>query len=718
MIWSKNAPGLEKYLMTLNTRIAPALARALEKKGFATLTEVQESVLAPEADGADLLVSAQTGSGKTAAFGMAIAPTLLGENERFDRGAEPMALVVAPTRELALQVQRELVWLYAETGARIVTCVGGMDARAERRALESGCHIVVGTPGRLRDHIERGALDLSSLRAVVLDEADEMLDFGFREDLEYILDTSPATRRTLMFSATVPRSIADMAKRYQRNALRVSTVSERAQHSDIEYKALAVAPSDREHAIINVLRFYDAPSAIVFCATREAVNRLSSRFGNRGFSVVALSGELSQKDRTSALQAMRDGRARVCVATDVAARGIDLPGLELVIHADLPTNSDTLLHRSGRTGRAGQKGTCVLIVPHTRRGRAQRLLRDAKVEAEWGSAPSLEDITAKDRERVMSDPSLSETYDEAALAMAQELLSRYPAEQIAAAFLNRRQADMPSAEELIESPGSNYSNDSQGAPEKRREPFGESVWYRLTAGRKHRAEPRWILPLICRLGHITKREIGAIQIGEEESRFEILGSASDRFMEAVQTAGGGEKSIRITRDEGGADAPLDRPRTPRQPAAYTGRPKPSRDGESEGDFTPRPKPYAGKSDKPYQGKSRDDAFTAPYAPKAKPRSHDSDTPYTPKPRAADGDKPYSPKPKPRFGESGSPAKPRAKPYSADRKPGAKAGSARPSAPWDPGVATAPVKRRSPTESTTPGEAVLKKAKKKAKPTEG
>ena len=706
--------------MSLNTRIAPALARALEKKGFATLTEVQESVLAPEADGADLLVSAQTGSGKTAAFGMAIAPTLLGENERFERGAEPMALVVAPTRELALQVQRELVWLYGETGARVVTCVGGMDARTERRALESGCHIVVGTPGRLRDHIERGALDLSSLRAVVLDEADEMLDFGFREDLEYILDAAPASRRTLMFSATVPRSIADMAKRYQRNAVRISTVSERAQHSDIEYKALSVAPSDREHAIINVLRFYDAPSAIVFCATREAVNRLSSRFGNRGFAVVALSGELSQKDRTSALQAMRDGRARVCVATDVAARGIDLPGLELVIHADLPTNSDTLLHRSGRTGRAGQKGTCVLIVPHTRRGRAQRLLRDGKIQAEWGNAPSLEDITAKDRERVMSDPSLSETYDEAALAMAQELLARYPAEQIAAAFLNRRQADMPSAEELIENPGT-YSNDSQGAPEKRREPFGDSVWYRLTAGRKHRAEPRWILPLICRLGHITKREIGAIQIGEEESRFEILASESDRFMEAVQKAGGGEKSIRITRDEGGADAPLDRPRAPRQPAAYTGRPKPARDGESGGDFTPRPKPYAGKLDKPYQGKSRDDAaFTAPYAPKAKPRASDGDKPYTPKPRKADGDKPFAPKGKPRAAEGGAPFKPRSKPFSADRKPGAKAGTPRPSKPWDPAVvASTPVKRRSPTESPAPGgpDHALKKTKKKAKPSE-
>ncbi|MDG1416490.1 MAG: DEAD/DEAH box helicase, partial [Maricaulis sp.] len=187
--------------MSLNPNIAPALARALETKGFSALTEVQEAMLTPEAAGADLLVSAQTGSGKTVAFGMAIAPTLLDGEERFQQAALPQALIVAPTRELALQVQRELIWLFGDARGRIASCVGGMDARQERRALERGCHIVVGTPGRLRDHITRGALDMSALQAVVLDEADEMLDFGFREDLEYILDAAPEERRTLLFSA-------------------------------------------------------------------------------------------------------------------------------------------------------------------------------------------------------------------------------------------------------------------------------------------------------------------------------------------------------------------------------------------------------------------------------------------------------------------------------------------------------------------------------------
>lgn len=530
--------------------INPVLARALEKKGYASLTEVQEAVIAPETDGRDLLVSAQTGSGKTVAFGLAITPTILGTQEVFGPAVLPQALVVAPTRELAIQVQRELTWLFGEAKGKIASCVGGMDPRAERRALVRGAHVVVGTPGRLRDHIERGGLDMSGLRAVILDEADEMLDFGFREDLEFILDTAPKERRTLMFSATVPRTISNMAKRYQKDALRISTVSERGQHSDIEYRALSVAPSDKENAIINVLRYYDAESAIVFCKTRQDVNRLSSRFGNRGFSVVSLSGELSQNERTHALQAMRDGRARVCIATDVAARGIDLPGLELVIHADLPTNSDVLKHRSGRTGRAGKKGICALIVPHTMRKRAQRLLQGARLEVEWAAAPSLHEIQAMDTERLLTDPLLSQTYDEKALRLAQELLERHGAEQVAAAFLQQRQTDTPSAEELLDAPVHKETRAKREKQQREREPFGDSVWFKMTAGRKERAEPSWLLPIICRLGHVTKREVGAIKIGETETRFEIKAKDAGRFIDAVAASGGGEKSIRITQEEG------------------------------------------------------------------------------------------------------------------------------------------------------------------------
>ncbi|PIW27803.1 MAG: ATP-dependent RNA helicase [Rhodospirillales bacterium CG15_BIG_FIL_POST_REV_8_21_14_020_66_15] len=540
--------------------VAPALGRALGKRGYSVLTPVQTAILAPELADGDVLVSAQTGSGKTVAFGLALAPTLLAGEERFGRAAEPLALAVAPTRELALQVKRELDWLYEMTGAVTASCIGGMDMGNERRALGRGAHIVVGTPGRLRDHIERGSLNVAGLRAVVLDEADEMLDLGFREDLEFILDAAPTDRRTLMFSATVPRTIATLAKRYQRNAVRVSTAEEQKQHLDIEYRALAVAPNDRENAIINVLRYYDAKSALVFCATRATVNHMTSRFANRGFAVVALSGELSQNERTHALQAMRDGRARVCIATDVAARGIDLPDLELVIHADIPKTRETLLHRSGRTGRAGRKGVSALIVPHNLRYRTERLLDSANVEATWAKAPSADEILTRDRERILADPSLSGPLNAEERAFAAELLDRYSAEQIAGAFLRQRMAGMSAPEELLDTGPAGRPADRK---EARRDAFKGGVWFSLSVGHKHNAEPRWLLPMLCRAGHVTKNEIGAIRIFNTQTFVELNADCAERFLEVLGPDLTMEKTIRVARVDGLPEMPDDGPREAR-----------------------------------------------------------------------------------------------------------------------------------------------------------
>ena len=351
--------------------VSALLSEALTARGYAVPTSVQAAVLKPEADGRDLIVSAQTGSGKTVAFGLTLAGQLLGENGLALPAKAPLALVVAPTRELALQVSRELAWLYAATGARVATCVGGMNPSLERRALSQGAQIVVGTPGRLRDHLERGALDLQSLAAVVLDEADEMLDMGFREDLEELLDATPDGRRTLLFSATMPKPIVALARRYQRDALRITTVEESRGHGDIAYQAMAIPPADIENAVVNLLRFHEAETAMLFCATRDNVRHLHASLTERGFSVVALSGEHSQSERNQALQALRDRRAKVCVATDVAARGLDLPSLSLVVHVEIPRDAEALQHRSGRTGRAGKKGTAILVVPYPRRRRVE-----------------------------------------------------------------------------------------------------------------------------------------------------------------------------------------------------------------------------------------------------------------------------------------------------------------------------------------------------------
>jgi ATP-dependent RNA helicase DeaD len=580
--------------MTEFDGVISAFSQALTKRGYKSLTEVQTAVLAPELSEEDLVVSAQTGSGKTVAFGLAIAPTLLDGAEKFTKVNIPLALVIAPTRELALQVTRELEWLYAPSGGSVASCVGGMDMRSERRALSRGPHIVVGTPGRLKDHIERGSFDTSGLKAVVLDEADEMLDMGFRDELEYILDTTPRDRRTLMFSATVPKAIASLAKRYQHDAQRITTKEEQNQHIDIEYQALTIAPNDRENAIINLLRYHEAKNAIIFCATRAEVNHLTSRLTNRGFSVVALSGELSQSERSNAMQALRDGRAKVCVATDVASRGLDLPGLALVIHADMPKNRDILLHRSGRTGRAGSKGVSALIVPHNWSLRAERLLQNAKIKATWRKPPSIKEILDRDRERFLTSPALSDPIQENEKASIDDLMTRYAPEQIAAALMRLNNTQKPAPEELLDA-----------APlASPRESFKDSAWVELSVGRDMEAEARWILPMICGAGHITKKNVGAIKIHPDKTYIELTSDCVKDFLEAIGPKGVVEKNITVTLFEGTPPASkgdFDGPRRSKKKYNDRGPRKKRNDGGGKADFKKKRDHYKPRDDKPSEG---------------------------------------------------------------------------------------------------------------------
>lgn len=512
------------------------LAAALAERGYAEPTPVQAAVLDPATLGRDLLVSAQTGSGKTVAFGLAVAPEVLAAGHGAVQGREPRALVVAPTRELALQVREELAWLYAGARLRVITCVGGTDMRADRRALAQGAEIVVGTPGRLRDHLERGSLDLSALRAVVLDEADEMLDMGFRDELDAILEAAPAERRTLLFSATVPREIEALARSYQKEALRIVATAEGGRHADIEYRAMAVGPREVEAAVVNALRWFEARGALVFCNTREQVARLHGSLAERGFAAVALSGELTQAERNRALQALRDGKARVCVATDVAARGIDLPDLGLVLHAEIPRDRETLTHRSGRTGRAGKKGVAVLLVPHNRRRVVERLLAQMRLPVQWGAPPSAEQIRARDNERLAlaAREAADVETEEDDRALARALLADRPAEAVAAALIRALRAPLPAPEEIAEEA-------PPPPPRPRaRDGEGEGVWFRLSVGRASGADPRWLLPFICRRGHLTRREVGRIEVGERETRVEIAPWAAEHFARVAQRPIDGE----------------------------------------------------------------------------------------------------------------------------------------------------------------------------------
>ncbi|MCK1603584.1 DEAD/DEAH box helicase [Bradyrhizobium sp. 166] len=606
------------------------LARALAERNYDRPTPVQLAVLTDEAADRDLLVSAQTGSGKTLAYGLAMAKDLLGDAERFERAGAPLALIVAPTRELALQVHRELAWLYEHASGRVVSCVGGMDPRREQRELAAGAHIVVGTPGRLCDHLRRGRLDISELKVVVLDEADEMLNLGFREDMEFILKTTPDTRRTLMFSATFPRGIVALAKQYQQRAFRIEVAGDEGGHADIEYRAIRIAPGDAEHAVVNVLRFYEAPSALVFCSTRDGVRHLQAALLERGFSVVALSGELTQNERTTALQSLRDGRSRVCVATDVAARGIDLPSLDLVIHADLPNDAEVMQHRSGRTGRAGRKGTSVMLVPPVRRRRAEMLLNVSGIDAVWGTAPQPDEIRKLDHER-MKDVLFTEETTADDLALAQALLAERSAEEIAASLARLYRARLPSPEDIMD-PGERTGrpredrgrNDTRAPRDDVRASRGDdrterarpkagkssskhgmadgSVWFRANIGRKKNAEARWLLPMICRRGGIDKNDIGAIKIMDTTTEFEISERVAESFAVKIKRPDK-EDNIRL---EPMADAPQrqaaseERPHAPRRESGDSDhRERQGERAREPNGFKPQGKPHGKPHEKPY-----------------------------------------------------------------------------------------------------------------------
>ncbi len=303
-------------------------------------------------------------------------------------------------------------------------------------------------------------------------------------------------------------------------------------HADIAYQAVTVAPTDIEHAVVNLLRMHEADTAILFCATRDAVRRLHAALSERGFKAVALSGEHSQNERNTALQALRDQRARVCVATDVAARGLDLPSVSLVVHVELPRDAEALQHRSGRTGRAGRKGTAVLIVPHKARRRVEMMLKNARIDTEWMTAPTADDIRAKDRDRLFAQLAMPADPDEDDLEFAKQLTDALTPEAMALALAKALKSDLPPPRTFSEQcPAASAAHDA--GP---RAGFDGSTWFRINAGRRHNADPRWLLPVICRYGHVGRNDIGAIRIAASDSYFEVTGAPRRGFQAALRRA--------------------------------------------------------------------------------------------------------------------------------------------------------------------------------------
>jgi len=554
-----------------NLPLHPLVASAIARKGFSDATPVQAAMLGPEVAGRDLLVSARTGSGKTLAFAIALADDLLQERKGQDgkgRRGVPRALVVAPTRELAGQVGRELSWILADARMRLVTVTGGTPLGGDIRALRDGADVVVGTPGRLVDLHRRNVLDLGSLDALVLDEADEMLDMGFEQDLEYILGSAPEDRRTLMFSATMPRMIERMARKYQQDPLRIDvrTSGDGKAHEDISFVSHLVKGGERLAAVVNlVLCGGPASRAIVFCRTRERVGDVHQHLIHLGIRASAIAGDRSQGERDRALDLLRRGAVQVMVATDVAARGLDLPDVDRVIHADLPDNAETLTHRSGRTGRAGRKGSSFVIAEPRERLKAERQLKAVGVLPDWTPVPGRNEVKAH-AEKLFADgldaarTTLREAAEElvvaeddprpraeikrqirkrkAALARHEDAKSlvkalgdRMDQTELLQVLLVRELERLPQGADItpVDTPPPR-----RGDKKNSRVDFQDAIVYRVSLGYEQRADTAWLLPTLCRRGGVTGRDIGAIRIGKQATVFEVQAQCAEAFDKAIQ----------------------------------------------------------------------------------------------------------------------------------------------------------------------------------------
>ena len=462
--------------------INKTLGENISKRGFTKFTDVQNQVIHEKNVGRDLLVSSQTGSGKTLAYSLSISTEIL--NTKKQKKSTPSGLIITPTRELALQVFQEVQWLFQNTNLIAVTSIGGMDINKERAKISRSFDLLIGTPGRVNDHLRKKYLNLSELSVLVLDEADEMLDLGFKEDLDKIIEASPAISRKLLFSATLPKKIISLANKYQKNPKRIEVSNQNIPHSDISYETYFINKKDSDNAIFNLLRFYDDKNILIFCSTRSSVTHLHSRLLNRGFGVVCLSGALNQSERFKALQAMKNGRSRICVATDVAARGIDLVNLDIVIHADLPRNGEGLLHRSGRTGRAGNKGKSILFFSPNEIRHYDNLVLHSKIKPKLNKFISKEQIEKKDDKKIIANVFSENKIVDNEKIILQKLTDKFSLNEIALAYIRKIKEGLSPIEDVEDI--SNSLNDIKSKPRNKNERKGKGRKFKFKSRRNRK----------------------------------------------------------------------------------------------------------------------------------------------------------------------------------------------------------------------------------------
>jgi ATP-dependent RNA helicase DeaD len=491
----------------------PKVERVLKDVGYETPSPIQAEAIPPLLAGQHVVGLAQTGTGKTAAFALPIL-------SRIDMSqTSPQVLVLAPTRELALQVS-EAFGRYAAhlKGLHVLPVYGGQGYGVQLSALRRGVHVVVGTPGRVMDHLEKGTLDLSHLRFVVLDEADEMLNMGFAEDVETILAGTPDDKQLALFSATIPPQIRRIIKKYAPGATEITVKSSSSTAPNVTQRYLKVSHPQKLDALTRILEVENFDGMIVFVRTKQATEGLAERLRARGFAAAAINGDVAQVQRERTIDQLRKGKLDILVATDVAARGLDVERVSHVINHDIPTDTESYVHRIGRTGRAGRSGQAISFVTPRETYLLRSIEKANRTTLEPMTLPTVEDVNAF---RVAKfTQAIGQALTDPQLGIFRELVQSYeqehdvPAEDIAAAIAVLAQDGEPLFLEDMPAPPTHERRE-------RREGSSHLVRWRIAVGKRHRVEPRQIVGALANEGGLKRSDFGRIDIKPNFSLVEL-----------------------------------------------------------------------------------------------------------------------------------------------------------------------------------------------------
>ncbi|RKT31119.1 ATP-dependent RNA helicase CsdA [Microbacterium sp. AG1240] len=547
-----------------------SVLKALKDVGYETPSAIQAATIPPLLAGRDVIGMAQTGTGKTAAFALPILSQLDASQQK------PQALVLAPTRELALQVC-EAFERYAShlRGVNVLPIYGGQGYGTQLSALRRGVHVVVGTPGRIMDHLVKGTLDLSELKFLVLDEADEMLKMGFAEDVETILADTPADKQVALFSATMPAQIRRISQQYLRDPQEITVKNKTATSSNITQRYLNVSYPQKVDALTRILEVENFEGMIVFVRTKNETETLAEKLRARGYTASAISGDVAQAQREKTVNQLKSGKLDILVATDVAARGLDVDRISHVVNFDLPIDTESYVHRIGRTGRAGRTGDAISFVTPRERRMLANIERATRQPLTQMQLPSVEDVNATRLTRF--DEAITAALEQTArIDRFRDIIAHYvehhdvPEADVAAALAVVSQGETPLLLDPAQERTERFDRDDRprtprndrdddGRPERRGRPSQANlVMYRLAVGKRHKVEPRQIVGALANEGGLRREDFGKIDIRPDFSLVELPADLPDDALNRLSGTRIGGKLIEMRVDRGGPGGRPDR----------------------------------------------------------------------------------------------------------------------------------------------------------------